>query len=81
MTAYDETGWFMDPPQVAAASCASATTASGLHRRTLIQIDGCEHRWFEDRGPACTLLGYTDFGPTLIRISQYLSPLGYVCLN
>ncbi len=46
----------------------------------LIQIDGCEHRWFEDRGPACTLLGYTDFGPTLIRISQYLSPLGYVWL-
>ncbi|WP_273908633.1 ISNCY family transposase, partial [Enterobacter bugandensis] len=26
----------------------------------LIQIDGCEHRWFEDRGPACTLLVYVD---------------------
>lgn len=37
--------------------------------------------WFKDRGPAYTLLGYTDFGPTLIRISQYLSPLGYVGLN
>lgn len=24
----------------------------------LIQIDGCEHRWFEERGPACTLLVY-----------------------
>ncbi len=23
----------------------------------LIQIDGSKHRWFEDRGPACTLLG------------------------
>lgn len=22
----------------------------------LIQIDGCEHRWCEDHGPACTLL-------------------------
>lgn len=26
----------------------------------LIQIDGCEHRWFEERGPACTLLVYVD---------------------
>ena len=23
----------------------------------LIQIDGCDHRWFEERAPACTLLG------------------------
>tara|TARA_R110000737_G_scaffold340199_1_gene362816 strand:- start:611 stop:772 length:162 start_codon:yes stop_codon:yes gene_type:complete len=22
----------------------------------VIQIDGSDHRWFEDRGPACTLL-------------------------
>ena len=26
----------------------------------LVQIDGCEHRWFEDRGPACTTLVYVD---------------------
>lgn len=26
----------------------------------LIQIDGSEHRWFEDRGPACTLLVFID---------------------
>jgi hypothetical protein len=26
----------------------------------LIQIDGCNHRWFEDRGPACMLLVYVD---------------------
>ena len=34
------------------------------HRRDclgeLIQIDGCEHAWFEDRGPACTLLVFVD---------------------
>lgn len=34
------------------------------HRREcfgeLIQIDGCEHAWFEDRGPTCTLLVYVD---------------------
>lgn len=26
----------------------------------LIQIDGSNHRWFEDRGPACTLLVFID---------------------
>ncbi len=26
----------------------------------LVQIDGCEHHWFEDRGPACTALVYID---------------------
>lgn len=26
----------------------------------LVQIDGCEHWWFEERGPQCTLLVYVD---------------------
>ncbi|MFA1678198.1 ISNCY family transposase [Rhizobium mongolense] len=26
----------------------------------LVQIDGSEHRWFEDRGPACSLLVFID---------------------
>ena len=26
----------------------------------LVQIDGCEHRWFEDRGEMCTLLAFVD---------------------
>ena len=26
----------------------------------LIQIDGCDHRWFEERAPQCTLLVYVD---------------------
>ena len=34
------------------------------HRRScvgeLIQIDGCEHAWFEERAPKCTLLVYVD---------------------
>src|SRR5215208_8453258 len=30
------------------------------HLGELIQIDGCEHRWFEDRGPPCTLLVFVD---------------------
>src|SRR5215207_4309180 len=34
------------------------------HRRDcsgeLVQIDGCDHAWFEDRGPPCTLLVFID---------------------
>ena len=34
------------------------------HRRDclgeLIQIDGCDHHWFEDRAPSCTLLVFVD---------------------
>src|SRR4051812_23692911 len=34
------------------------------HRRDclgeLVRIDGCEHHWFEDRGPPCTLLVFVD---------------------
>ena len=26
----------------------------------LVQIDGCEHAWFEDRAPECTVLVYVD---------------------
>ncbi len=26
----------------------------------LVQIDGCQHAWFEERGPVCTLLVYVD---------------------
>jgi hypothetical protein len=26
----------------------------------LVQVDGCEHRWFEDRGPQCTLRVFID---------------------
>ena len=26
----------------------------------LVQIDGCEHWWFEDRGPQCILLVFVD---------------------
>jgi hypothetical protein len=26
----------------------------------LVQIDGSDHEWFEDRGPRCALLVYVD---------------------
>ncbi|AOZ04303.1 hypothetical protein BKK81_33510 (plasmid) [Cupriavidus sp. USMAHM13] len=31
-----------------------------LWRTDAIQIDGCDHRWFEGRAPACTLLDDVD---------------------
>jgi hypothetical protein len=35
----------------------------------LIQIDGSEHRWFEDRGAPCTLLVFIDDGTSrLMRL-------------
>lgn len=41
------------------------------HRREcfgeLIQIDGSDHRWFEDRAPACTLLVYVDDATSRIQ--------------
>lgn len=30
------------------------------HLGELVQVDGCEHAWFEDRGPPCTLLVFVD---------------------
>lgn len=36
----------------------------------LIQIDGSEHRWFEDRGPPCTLLVFIDDATS--RLQQLL---------
>lgn len=33
----------------------------------LIQIDGSDHRWFENRAPACTLLVYVDERSTATR--------------
>jgi hypothetical protein len=26
----------------------------------MVQVDGSHHKWFEDRGPACVLMGYID---------------------
>src|SRR4029453_4066472 len=49
-------------------------------RGELNQIDGCEHAWFEDRGPTCTLLVYVDDatgGLMELRFAESVSPLEY----
>ncbi|UZW57624.1 ISNCY family transposase [Sphingobium sp. JS3065] len=46
------------------AGSRSSPVSPTRHRREcrgeLIQIDGSDHEWFEDRGPRCTLLVYID---------------------
>ncbi|MGX0137580.1 hypothetical protein ACUXG4_005840 [Cupriavidus metallidurans] len=42
----------------------------------LVQIDGSDHAWFEDRAPACTLLVYVD-DATGRLIHRYIEVAGY----
>jgi hypothetical protein len=37
----------------------------------LVQIDGCEHRWFEDRAPACTALVYVDDATSRLMVVRF----------
>lgn len=46
----------------------------------LIQIDGSDHRWFEDRGPPCTLLVFVDDATSSLmelRFAQSESTFSY----
>lgn len=38
----------------------------------LVQIDGCEHAWFEDRGPKCTLLVFVDDASSRIQEIRFV---------
>jgi hypothetical protein len=37
----------------------------------LVQIDGCEHRWFEDRAPACTSIVYVDDATSRLMVVRF----------
>ncbi|NVH75939.1 ISNCY family transposase [Paraburkholderia sp. JPY432] len=46
----------------------------------LVQIDGSDHHWFEDRAPACTLLAYVDDATSrlmALHFTQTESTFGY----
>jgi hypothetical protein len=54
------------------------------HRREcvgeLVKIDGCEHWWFENRGPQCTLLAFIDDATSWLMHLQFVeseSTFGY----
>jgi hypothetical protein len=38
----------------------------------LVQIDGCDHRWFEDRAPACTALVYVDDATSRLMVVLFV---------
>ena len=38
----------------------------------LIQVDGSEHRWFEDRGPMCTVLSYVDDASSRLQLLRFV---------
>lgn len=38
----------------------------------LVQIDGSEHAWFEDRGPACTLLAFVDDATSRLMLLRFV---------
>jgi len=38
----------------------------------LVQVDGCEHWWFEDRGPQCTLLVFVDDATSRLMHLQFV---------
>jgi transposase len=46
------------------------------HRRDcrgeLVQVDGCEHHWFEDRGPPCTLLVFVDDATSRLMLLRFV---------
>jgi hypothetical protein len=37
----------------------------------LVQIDGCDHRWFEDRAPPCTALVYVDDATSRLMVVRF----------
>jgi hypothetical protein len=37
----------------------------------LVQIDGCEHRWFEERAPASTVLVYVDDATSRLMLVHF----------
>jgi transposase len=47
------------------------------HRRSclgeLVQIDGCDHDWFEDRGSRCTLLVYVDDATSRLQELRFVA--------
>lgn len=53
----------------------------------LIQLDGCYHRWFEERGPACTQLVYVDDATSrlmqldFVKSESTLTPRSGVIVN
>jgi hypothetical protein len=60
----------VDPAQAAATEDPTAADAAGVVGE-LIQIDGCEHHWFEDRAPMCTALVFVDAATSRLMFTEF----------
>ena len=57
--------------------CGACTvTVDGMLTRACltlaVQIDGCDHRWLEDRAPACTALVYVDDATSRLMVILFV---------
>jgi len=53
------------PPKIQQPRARRACTGE------LVQIDGCEHRWFEDRAPMCTAIVYVDDATSRLMVVRF----------
>ena len=73
---YADFGWMLDVGLWADRVKRRGRVYQPRYRREcvgeLVQVDGSEHRWFEDRGPQCTLLVFIDDATSRLMHLQFV---------
>jgi transposase-like protein len=79
-------GWMRDAgiwlPRAARRKMIQQPRARRQYFGELIQIDGSEHHWFEDRGAYCTVLTYVDDATSRLQLLRFVegeSTFDYIC--
>jgi hypothetical protein len=69
-------GWMRDAgiwlPRAARRKLVQQPRARRQYFGELIQIDGSEHHWFEDRGAYCTVLTHVDDATSRLQLLQFV---------
>jgi hypothetical protein len=69
-------GWMREAriwqPRAARCRAIQQPRARRAYFGELIQIDGSEHHWFEDRAPACTILTYVDDATSRLQLLRFV---------
>ncbi len=69
-------GWMKDAgiwlPRAARRRQVQQPRARREYFGELIQLDGSDHRWFEGRGPACTVLTYVDDATSRLQLLRFV---------
>jgi hypothetical protein len=70
-------GWMKEAgiwlPRAARRKAIQQPRARRAYFDELIQIDGSEHRWFEDRAPACSILTYVDDATSRLQLLRFVA--------